>query len=133
AIPLSGGADSRTVLAASIAAGVRPKTFTFHKSFKMHGREITAADAHLPRVLSRLYGVEHSYIRPQRRSEKADIAVLHHTAGRFDDVDRHYIANGQWDLAPTRCVVLRGGLFEAGKRRNLENWLVPGYEQGTVD
>ena len=68
-VPLSGGADSRTVLAAALAAGLRPTTFTFHKAIASHGVDIVPADARLPRRMARTLRLRHSYIRPQRRAE----------------------------------------------------------------
>ena len=132
-IPLSSGADSRTILAAAIAAGLRPRTFTFHKTIACHGVDIAPGDARLPRKMSRLFGFRHSYIRPRRRRKDRDLALHHHTAGRFDDVDRHYIANRQWDQAPFEGVVIRGGMFDMGKRGKLEKWLAPAYQEGTAD
>ncbi|MGQ9371776.1 hypothetical protein [Azospirillum sp. ST 5-10] len=115
-VPLTAGQDSRLVLAAALASGFRPATYTFHKDLLDHGSAISRSDAVLPPCLARACGLEHLYIRPLGRDAGAAAAFARHTAGRMDDVDRHYIAQGQWDALPRRGVVLRGGMFEIGRR-----------------
>ena len=114
-VPLTSGQDSRLILAAALAAGVTPTTFTFHKDRAHHGEVITLADSTVPRGLAHSRGLRHLYVRPRERSDRDESIIGVHTAGRFDGVDRHYIANGQWASLPGDALVLRGGLFELGR------------------
>jgi len=116
-VPLTSGQDSRLILAAALAAGVEPTTYTFHKDRVQHGEVITLADSTVPRRMADSRGIRHLYVRPQEKNARAESIMSVHTAGRFDGVDRHYIANGQWASLPADALVLRGGLFELGRHR----------------
>jgi hypothetical protein len=38
-----------------------------------------------------------------------------HTAEQTVDIDREYLARGQWDEIPDNALILRGGVFEVGR------------------
>ena len=80
------GQDSRLILAAALAAGVTPTTFTFHKDRAHHGEVITLADSTVPRGIAHSRGLRHLYVRPQERNDRAETIIGVHTAGRFDGV-----------------------------------------------
>jgi len=88
-VSLSGGGDSRMILAASLRAGSRPRAFT-RVSDRMSG-----ADFLLPPKLAKRAGLEHVYLDEGER-----------IAGRFELVKAH--AGGQMSLGDADPI-LRGG------------------------
>jgi hypothetical protein len=91
-LPLTGGHDSRTLLAAAVATGVEVETYTLEHP------AITSADRDLPPQLAHAVGVPHRYIR---MGASIDIGRLKlwddHTAGMAVDADREIYAAGQLD------------------------------------
>jgi hypothetical protein len=108
ALPLTGGHDSRTLLAAAVAAGVPVDAYTFE-----HGT-ISSADRDLPPRLAAAAGVPHRYIR--RGPEDAGRLALWdaHTAGHAVDADRALFATGQLDAVAGAAFDL-GDFYEVGR------------------
>jgi hypothetical protein len=108
-LPLTGGIDSRLVLAAAAAEGVRVTTYTFHRP------GLAYADAALPPRLATAVGAPHVAIHPgpvhPGRRSLYDV----HCAGHSVEVDRELFARGEWDEVPHHALSLRGGVFEAGR------------------
>jgi hypothetical protein len=109
-LPLTGGIDSRTVLAASTAANLKPAIYTFDKPNNTDG------DRQIPPKLAAAVGLPHTYVRRQRFSRARQQEFDSHTLGHCVDVDRDYWAFGQWHAMKLRGVILRGGCFGFGRR-----------------
>ena len=94
ALPLTGGHDSRTLLATAVAAGVHVEAYTLELE------RIASADRDLPPRLAAAVGVPHRYIRPARPPDPRRLALWdEHTAGHAVDADRELFAKGQLDRA----------------------------------
>ncbi len=108
-LALTGGFDSRTVLACAHAAGLRPTTYT-----QEHPR-LSPGDRELPPQLARELGLLHAFIPPRARSPEKEAVFDRHTMAQCIDADRGFYAHGQWDLFPPGSLVLRGLCFEFGR------------------
>lgn len=108
-VPLTGGFDSRLVLAAALRAGLSVRTYTNYR------RGMSLGDSELPQRVARVAGVPHEWHRPGRLMPQAVQEYDLHSAGETAGIDRAYFASGQWDFAAPADVVLRGGGFEAGR------------------
>jgi len=108
-VPLTGGFDSRLVLAAALQAGLPVRTYTNYRA------RMSIADLELPERVARTAGVPHEWHRPGRPLPHAEREYDQHSAGETAGVDRGYFARGQWDFAGPRDCVLRGGGFEVGR------------------
>lgn len=108
-LPLTAGFDSRLLLAAARRGGLSLRTYT------QRIPEMAAADAALPPQLAQAAGVPHQWIDAEAGSP-VDLA-LHdaHTGAHTFDIDRRFIADGQWRFAGPQDLVLRGGCFEVGR------------------
>lgn len=108
-LPLTGGVDSRLVLAAAIATGADATAYTFDRP------GLAGGDRDLPPRLAAAAGLSHSLIgpgplRPDRRL-LWDIHTGHHSI----EVDRELYARGYWDVIPRPAISLRGGIFEVAR------------------
>jgi hypothetical protein len=108
-VPLTGGFDSRLVLAAALRAGLPVRTYTNYRA------RMSLADFELPERVARVASVPHEWHRPGRAMARAEREYDQHSAGETAGVDRAYFARGQWDFAGPRDCVLRGGGFEVGR------------------
>jgi len=106
---LSGGLDSRLVLAASVASGLRPVTFTL----EIDG--MSQADRSLPPQLAETLGLEHVWIPAAPVNADRLHVFDEHTGRHLDDVDRVFFATGQLSHIPAGALVLGGGIFELGR------------------
>lgn len=108
-LPLTGGHDSRTLLAAAAATGVEVDAYTLEHA------TISSADRDLPPQLAHAVGVPHRYIR---MGASLDIARLklwdEHTAGMAVDADRAVFAAGQLDELAKADFDL-GDFYEIGR------------------
>lgn len=119
-VPLTGGYDSRVLLAAAVAAGADVETYT---SLKPRG-VMAAADRRLPPRLARLVGVGHRFLRPVATDAARADAWARHGAGQAVGPDRDYVVRGQWAQVPPDAVVLRGGVWGV-VRGFYRPWLPP--------
>lgn len=110
-LPLTAGYDSRLLL--SLAARVDAPLITY--SFEKPSNLISRADRTLPPQLAANTDSEHRVIPRREFSETRALAFDAHTAGHTVDIDREYLARGQWDQIPSEAVILRGGVFEVGR------------------
>lgn len=108
-LPLTGGLDSRTLLAACVHAQVPAVTYTFDKPLLAH------ADRYLPPRLASIAKLEHRFIARGRFSRARSGAFARHTFGQCVDADRKYHAYGQWEGWAQDGIILRGGCFEFGR------------------
>jgi hypothetical protein len=108
-LPLTGGRDSRLLLAAAMAGGVDVTTYTFD------GPAMKRGDRELPPRLARAAGYAHVY----RQAGPVDRERLElfdrHTDGQTADIDRVFFASGQWDAVPEGALDLGGGVFEIAR------------------
>jgi hypothetical protein len=109
-VSLSGGIDSRLVLAATHGAGVPVTVYTNDKP-----GVITKADRTLPPRLAHALGLEHRLVRPRPPDSRRLALFDMHTAEHTFDTDRRYVACGQWDQIPTSALVLGGNTWEVGR------------------
>jgi hypothetical protein len=107
-VPLTGGRDSRLVLAAALAAGLAVRTYTFHL-------RVDAADRELPPKLARAAGIEHRIVLPGPVDAGRLDLWDRHTAGHAVDADGGFFAAGQLDHLAGCGVELGGNVFEVGR------------------
>jgi hypothetical protein len=109
ALPLTGGHDSRTLLATAVAAGVHVETYTLDLE------RIASADRDLPPRLAAAVGVPHRYIRATRPPDPRLMELWdEHTACHAVDADRELFAKGQLD-EPARFDFDLGDFYEVGR------------------
>lgn len=109
-VSLSGGMDSRTILAATHAAGIRVTVYTNDKP-----GTITRADRTLPPKLARALGLEHRLISPRDPDPRRLALFDRHTAEHTFDTERRYVAYRHWDQVPSSAIVLAGNNWEVGR------------------
>jgi hypothetical protein len=108
-LPLTGGLDSRLILAAAKELGLPVSTFTFRY------RSTATGDRALPPLLAGELGYEHQFVRPAALSRRRRALFDAHTAEHCVGIDRRYFARGQWGAFRPPVLVLRGGVFEVGR------------------
>lgn len=92
ALGLTGGHDSRALLAAAVAAGVAVEAYTLEHA------TISSADRDLPPRLAAAAGVPHRYVRSGGPPDPERLKLWDaHTAGQAVDADRDMFASGQLD------------------------------------
>lgn len=106
---LTGGKDSRLVLAAILKAGVPFSAYTAEHS------AISSADRKIPTVLAKKYGFSHRYIKKEKNDPQRLLDYDRFTAGNSNGADRQFYGCNQFGVLGEDTVVLRGGLFEAGQ------------------
>lgn len=106
---LTAGYDSRLVLAGLHALGIKAESYTTESSYIPH------ADATLPFRLSKVAGYRHRYFKRGKFSKEKEALYDYHTARNSADIDRTKYAEGQWDPFGKGDLILRGGIFEAGR------------------
>ncbi len=85
-LPLSGGRDSRTLLAFLVRNGLRPRCVTWTTRASLHN---PLSDASIARLLARRYGVEHELFYLDRPDIDLDTAISRFVAaneGRNDEI-----------------------------------------------
>ncbi len=109
ALPLSGGRDSRLLLAAAFAAGiaVEPYTLVYER--------MPRADIELPPRLCAAVGLGHRFVQPEQRAVERLRVFDRHTARHTVDIDREFFALHQLDAVAGAAADLGGGVFETGR------------------
>ncbi len=109
ALPLTGGHDSRALLAAATAAGVTVEAYTF----ELPG--IASADRELPPRLARAVGATHRIIPRRAPADPQRLELWdRHTARHAVDEDRQCFATGQYDEVAHAAFDL-GDFYEVGR------------------
>jgi hypothetical protein len=108
-LALTGGIDSRTVLAAAVGSGRRVTAFTFVDE------RTPVGDRELPPRLAKAVGVEHRRIDIPALDADALAAFDTHTSGHCIDGPRDQVAHRVWDMIPLDAAVLGGGCFELAR------------------
>ncbi len=124
-IALTAGKDSRLTLAATLSAGVPFDTYTAKH------RNISDADRHLPKEMSRKYGFTHHLLKKGQFSKAKYKEYCEFSCYNSLGADGEFYATGQFDMIPSSVVSIKSGLFEAGQTyaRNIAG----GEEQSFVD
>lgn len=108
-VPLTGGYDSRLLLALCVAADLDVLAITQAKPV------MSWADETLPPQLAERAGVEHRWI-PVGAVQPERLPVYDaHTSRQTNGIDRSYFARGQLDWMRDGDLILRGGAFEVGR------------------
>jgi len=113
-VALTSGRDSRLVLAACLAEGIEPVTFTFDRAPDAE-YPVSASDRELAPRLAELAGLEHRMIEPKPYDPEAASLFDRHCCFHSVGAQRYEIVHGQWDLVPANAIVVSGGVFEAGR------------------
>lgn len=109
-LALTGGFDSRTLMAALNYCKLPYETVTFHYP------NIRPSDAAIPKQLSKICGITHRLIRRNSRNTENWNKFNVHTCGHSVEVDREYMLHQQFDnLDGGNVILLRGGGFEVGR------------------
>jgi len=108
-LPLTGGYDSRTLLAVALHAGVPVSTFT-------HGHtNLAFADLTLPPKIAETVGLDHVLYEGGEYSQELADMYDRHTAGHSVDRDRFYFAHNYFEWCRKGDMILRGNCFEIGR------------------
>jgi hypothetical protein len=109
-VPLTAGYDSRLALAAAVAAGLEPATYTFERP------RMSTGDREMPPRLAQRVGLSHHVVRPRFPANgERQLSFDVHTARHTIEVDRDYYARGAWHAIPSQAILLRGGVFEIAR------------------
>lgn len=107
---MTAGLDSRTVLAALLAANVKVETVT--QIFDGMDR----TDLDVARAISAQVGIPHHAIDPQPFDDRKLEVWQEHTGQSFNDLDMHWFPLGLWRFLRPGDLFLKGGCFEVGRR-----------------
>lgn len=108
---LTAGLDSRTLLAAALAAGVEVDSVTHVVP------QISRADRDLPPTIAAKAGVSHRLILPGRLDPERQRQFQHHCFDNVADGDNGLWPRGGYANLKPGEVLLRGGGFEIGRDR----------------
>lgn len=110
-LALTGGHDSRLMLAAALSAGVPVQTFTLAYP------DMPKTDRDMPPLLARAAGVPHVLVTRAHGQRKDLLSRFDgHTGRAFRERDRFFYARGQYDFAGPDDVIIRSGVAELGTR-----------------
>ena len=109
---VTGGYDSRTVLALAVHAGLPIE------GFRMEHDEIVVGDRQVPPLLCEKLGIAYTvFSRDRTRFDKArELEFIQHVGGTYHAKDRNYYAYHQYDDLYARfgdAVLIRGNIWEA--------------------
>lgn len=112
-VALTGGHDSRTLLAGLYYCGIKCKCFTMENS------TMSCSDRSIPIQLARKLGLDHIFIEQEKNrfSRRKYTEFMDFNSGYVVDQDINYYAYGQYDKllefnTDKKLVVLRSGLWE---------------------
>lgn len=125
-IALTAGRDSRLLIAAALAAGVKFSTYTAQHD------NISTSDRKIPAKLARQFGFIHRYIKSSKVSSERINDYLIFSAGNSKGADLEFYARGQFDMIPSNAIVLRGAIFEAARTygRSIASADMNGFKKG---
>jgi hypothetical protein len=107
-LALTGGYDSRVLLAAMWREGLDFTTFTW----EVPG--MSSADRVIPPMLARDAGIPHRFVDRHRFDDERLRMLDEHTALHTVDLDRELYPSGQYDDFPAGAMVISTALFEVG-------------------
>lgn len=125
-IALTAGRDSRLLLAAALAAGVKFTTYTAQHD------NISTSDRKIPVRLAHRFGFEHSYIKASVPDTAKIDKYLCFSAGNSKGADIEFYSRGQFDKIPATAFVIRGSIFEAARTygRSIATADMDGFKNG---
>jgi hypothetical protein len=107
-LALTGGYDSRLLLAAMRREGLEFTTFTWETSI------LTKADRTIPPLLAKDVRVRHRFLTRRRFHEERLRIFDEHTAFHTADLDRELIPWGQYEELPPDAIVILGNVIPLG-------------------
>ena len=113
-VELTGGRDTRLVLAACIAEGLEPVTFTFDRGPDAE-YPLSSGDRQIPPRLAGLAGLEHRLLGPKSYDREVASLFDKHCCFHCVGGERYEVTHGQWDRIPEDAIVLGGNVLEAGR------------------
>jgi hypothetical protein len=108
-LPLTGGKDSRTILAVLKHAGLNVRTYSHHHS------ELTHADRTFPRKLAKAVGMTHTIFTGGEYSAELEKMYDSHTASHCPGRDRFYFARDFFRWCRKGDILLRSHGIEIGR------------------
>ncbi len=108
-LPLTGGYDSRLLLATAVHAGIPVRAFTYGT------RGMATGDRVLPPQLAQAAGVPHAFDWGTGFTASLTRVYEQHVAGLCVDSDRYLITLGYFGSVRPTDIVLAGGWFELGR------------------
>lgn len=109
-LALTGGKDSRLVLAAMLKSKVPFSAYTCEHD------DISTWDVTVPKRLSKKYSFPYTYIkRPKQMNTDYLEDFERFNAGNAHGEDENFYSYKQFDALPRDAVIIRGGFFEAGQ------------------
>ena len=110
-LALTGGNDSRILLATLLACKIPFEIFTFDYP------NINPNDVRIPRALAKIAGKKYTLVKRKSRVSKNWDSYNTHTSGHSVENDRNYAAYQQFDqLEGDNTFLLRGNCFEISRR-----------------
>lgn len=128
-LALTGGKDSRLVLASLLRAEVDFETYTFAYP------NLSQADKTLPRRISKNMGFHHNYIKQGKYSSQKAQDYTGFTFGDSNVMDAVFYAHGQFDKLPKNSIIIRSSIFEAGQTygRTISGETVDSFKRGLLN
>jgi hypothetical protein len=108
-LALTAGIDSRSTLAAAVAAGVRVQVVT------MHHPRITKADRVIPPAICSHLGLKYSYLLPRMLDRRRSALYEAHTLGNSADADAYIFAHCAFDQLGDTAWLVRSGPWSLAK------------------
>jgi hypothetical protein len=109
-LALTAGLDSRTLASALLSSGVKFECVTQ----VIDGRTSDVSVAH---SICRHLGVKHHVVGPGRTDRGAVETWRRHTLGSYDDADNNVLLGAdQYRFSHSETILIRGGIFEIGRR-----------------
>jgi len=117
---LTGGLDSRLLLAAASKARIPIRTYTQEYRALPYGggrrASLSLADRLLPKQLAAAVGLDHVLIRAGRfDEEKAALFDAHCARSSLEAGARHYYASGQYEFGDPGDIILTGNCIPVGR------------------
>lgn len=108
-LALTGGADSRTLLAILLNQKIP------FKSYLLYYNLITKADKKIPFTIAKKFGFKHSLIRGKATNKTRLTLFDTHTDYNLNDGNRLFFAKKQFDQFTEDDLLIKGAIFELGK------------------
>lgn len=106
---LTGGKDSRLVLAALLKAEIPFSCYTaWHEN-------ISASDKKAPSQLAEKFGMPYMFVKRGKTDKNLLADYDNFTLKNIDGADKMFYARGQFSKIPQNAVVIRSGIFEAAQ------------------
>ena len=123
-LALTGGNDSRILLATLLACNIPFEIFTFDYP------NINPNDVRIPRALAKIAGKKYTLVKRRGKVLQNWEAYNLHTSGHSVENDRNYVTYRQFDqLEGDNTFLLRGNCFEIS-RRYYHKWFGPEVPDG---